>query len=368
MHETRTWKRQGAGPLAVALVMTIVCGPGAGIARAQRPGGAQPSLLEQMRSDARSAIAAAVKAGRPGEALDTYDRFSTSVKKHDLSLLAPVARGLLGAIGSDASSLARIPALERLARAGDAGARGVLEAEAGGRNTLMPAGIEADCALARLGDSPAVDRLIQRLADETLRDKGAIINGLRDAGAARAAYAIVPFLSDENPSNRLASIQALAAIGSREHIPALRAALESEYHPGTRQYLAMALHRVGSPAGDALLAQAAASQVPDVRLIAAEAYHASKSPRWRPLALELLRSSGEGARLRSAELLGIADADALRELTRAASSTNTPTREVGARLLESAGCRDATLLLTLLHDASPFVRAYAAGALLAIKE
>ncbi|HOG28946.1 MAG TPA: HEAT repeat domain-containing protein [Vicinamibacterales bacterium] len=360
--------RTRRGRPAVALVMALAAllwAPAARAADPQAPGAAQPSLLDQMRSEAKSAIAAAVAAGRPGEALETYDRLFASVKKHDLALLAPVASGLLGAIASDVSSLARIPALERLARSGDAAARGLLESAAGGRNTLMPAGIEADCALARLGDSPAVDRLIRRLPEEVPRDKGAIITALKDAGAKRAAYAIVPFLGDANPSNRLAAIRALAEIGSREHVPAMRAAFEAETHAGMRQSLAMALHAVGSNAGDAVLAQAEASRVPDVQLLALEAYHASGSPRWPALARELLRSPGEGARLRAAQLLGVSDADAMRELARAASSPNTPTREVGARLLESAGCRDAALLVTLLHDASPFVRTYAAGAALA---
>ena len=327
--------------------------------------GVQPSLLEQMRSEARAAIAAAAAARKPSEALDTYDRFFTSVKKHDLTLLVPAVNAVLTDIALDPANRARILALERLARSGDMNARGQLESAAGGQNTLMPAGIEADCALARLGDSPAVDRLIGRLENEMPPDKGSIITGLRDADAKRAAYAIVPFLTDDNPSNRLAAIQALAKFGSREHIAALRAAFDAESHAYMRQSLAMALHSAGSNAGDALLAQLETASLPDSRLLAVEAYHASNSPKWTALARQLLRSSGEGARLRSAVLLGLSDADARRELTTAAKSTNMATREVGAMLLESAGSRDTTLLVTLLRDPSPFVRTYAAGALLA---
>jgi hypothetical protein len=339
--------------------------PRAAAASPQQARGAQPSLLEQMRSDAKAAIAGAVSAGRPEEALGTYDRFFASVRTHDFTLLLPVAKGVLAGASADQASLARIPALERLARAGDVAARGTLESTAGGRDTLMPGGVEADCALARIGDSRAVDRLIQRLGDEAPRDKGVIITALTDAGAKRAAYAIVPFLTDDNPSNRLAAIQALAALGSREHVAPLRAAFDAETHPGTRQYLAMALHSLGSSAGDALLAQIESIPVPDVRLVAMEAYHASKSPKWTTLARQLLRSSSESARLRAAFFLGLSDAEAAAEITRAAGSTNTPTREVAAKLLESAGSRDTTLLVKLLHDRSAFVRSYAAGALLA---
>jgi len=331
---------------------------------AQQAGAGQPSLAEQMRKEARTAIAAAVAAGRPDEALDTYDRYFTSVKKHDPVLLLPAVRGVLVQIGNDQASLARIPALERLARSGDAAGRSALDTAAGGRNTLMPEGIEADCALARLGDQNAIDRLTRRLPDELPRDKSAIIIGLMDAGATRAASALVPFLTDDNPSNRLAAIQAIGRIGSREQVPPLRAAFEAESHPGTRQAMAAALHSLGSNAGAALLAQTERSPIPDVQLAALEAYYASKSPTWPALARQLLRSSSEGARLRAAALLGLADADALRELTRAAGSTNMATREVGLRLLESAGFQDTAFLLKFLRDPSPFARVYAGGALL----
>lgn len=353
--------------IAAALAGVFAASPAAlagGGRLAQQAGASQPSLLEQMRTEARTAIAAAVAAGRPDEALDTYDRFFTSVKKHDLVLLAPAVRGVLAQIGNDQGALARMPALERLARSGDAAGRSALEAAAGGRNTLMPDGIEPDCALARLGDQAAVDRLTRRLSDELPRDKSAIIGGLVDAGASRAASAIVPFLTDDNPSNRLAAIQAIGRIGTREHVPPLRAAFEAETHPGTRQAMAAALYSLGSSAGGALLAQVERSPIPDVQLAALEAYYASKSPAWPALARQLLRSSSEGARLRAAALLGLSDADALRELMRAAGSTNMATREVGLRLLESAGYHDTAFLLKFLRDPSPFARVYAGGALL----
>jgi len=318
-----------------------------------------------MRADAQLAIAAAISAGKPGEALETYDRYYTSTKRHEPALLAPVARGVLAGVASDRTSLSRLAALERLARAGDERSLGQLRAEAGGRNTLMPEGIDADCALARLGDGQAVDRLIQRLADETLRSKGQIIGSLAEAKATRAASALVPFLSDDNPTNKLSAVHALARIGSSDQVPPLRAAFEAEWHPATRQTLAMALHSLGNPAGDALLRELEVSRTPDVRLVVLEAYHAKNSPKWSPLARELLRSSSEGSRLRSAVLLGAADPDAARELARAATNTNLATREVGARLLEEAGSKDLALLVTLLHDASPVVRTHAAGAVLA---
>ncbi|HSP91553.1 MAG TPA: HEAT repeat domain-containing protein [Vicinamibacterales bacterium] len=362
--------RLTCGARAAVVVAAVLAAGAAGFvpaARAvpQQPQTAQSPLLEQMRAEARTVMTAAAAAGRAGEAFDTYDRFYASVKAHDAALLTLLAKAVLTEASGDPASLARIPALERLARGGDARARGSLDAAAGGRNTLMPAGIEADVALARLGDARAVDRLTARLADETLRDKGQIIGGLMEAGAKRSASALVPFLSDENPTNRLSAVQALARVGSREQVPALRAAFEAERHAGMRQTMAMALHSLGSDAGDAMLAEIASSRFPDVRLMALEAHYATKSPAWTGLARQLLRSSSEGARLRAAVMLGLTDADAARELTQAASSSNVATREVGARLLEAAGSRDLALLLKLMRDPSPIVRTHAAGAVLA---
>jgi HEAT repeat protein len=132
-----------------------------------------------------------------------------------------------------------------------------------------------------------------------------------------------------------------------------------------RQTLAMTLHCLGSTAGDALLKELLASRLPEVRLVAVEAYATTDTPGWAGLARELLRSTSEGVRLRSAVLLGAADPAAAKELATAAASSNVATREVGTRLLEAAGYRDLTLLVALLHDSSPVVRTHAAGAVLA---
>ena len=350
---------------AVAAAVLVPAQPARTSAPAPQAQAGQASLLDQMRSDAKTAMSAAAAAGRGGDALDTYDRFYASVRKHDPALLSIAAKAVLAEASQDPASLARIPALERLARAGDAKSRGQLDASAGGRNTLMPSGIEADCALARLGEGTAIDRLVQRLGDDTLRDKGIVIGCLSETGAARTAYAIVPFLQDDNPTNKLSAVQALARLGARDQVAPLRAAFEAERHPGMRQTMAMALHALGSTAGDAVLAEVAASRIPDVRLTALEAYYAAKSPAWKGMATQMLTSASEGARLRAAVMLGPDNAAAVREIAQAATSSNVATREVGARLLESAGSRDLALLLTLLRDTSPLVRVYAGGAVLA---
>ena len=347
------------------LVLAALAWAGGSVrAKVQEPPAAQ-SAPAQARAKAEAAVRAAAASGQSFQALDAYDRYYATAKAHDAGLIALLAKGALTAAAADRASPAHVPALERLARSGDASARAQLESEASGDSTLMRGGIVADCALARLGDSRAVDRLIYRIEDESPADKGMMLNGLAEAGAKRAAYAVVPLLGDANPSNRLAAVRALAKIGAPEHIASLTAAFEAESRAFVRQFIAMALRALGGSAGDALLAEMERASSDESRLLALEAYHASKSPKWPALAHELLRSPDEGPRLKAAVLLGLADADARQALAAAAKSTNVATRELAVMALESAGSRDTSLLLSLLRDPSPVVRTYAAGALLA---
>jgi HEAT repeat protein len=317
-----------------------------------------------MRTEVGAAIKASVAAGNADSAFQAYDRYFTSVKAHDQGLLADLSRSVLAIVSADKGSIARLPAFERSARYGNAAALQALQQMAAA-NSLMPESIATDTTLASLGDERAVDRLVQRLGEDGLRDQMPIVEALITAKALRAAYAVAALLSDSNPYNRMAAARGLAILGGREHIASLAAALESETEGPVKPAYAIALKSLGSDAGDALLARLEVSPVADVRVQALDAYYAAKSPKWTSLARLLLRSDSEGARLRAATLLGLDDADARRELVRAATSTNVALREVGARLLETAGARDLDLLVKLLRDTSPVVRTYAAGAILA---
>ena len=355
-----------SGGLVAACILSGVAGAAPAVPPAAWEGPAQaPSsaLQRQMREEVEAVIRHSMQSGDPSQALDAYDRYFSSTKSHDSALLASVAGSVLSAIAADRSSPARLLALERLARSGDVRARGTLGELAGGANTLMPQGAEADFALARLGDGAAVDRIVKRLEDDAIRDKSGLVGALIDARARGAAFALVPLLADENPFNRMAAARGLASLGSREHAAALQAALAQETEGPVKPMLAVAIKSVGSPAADARIAQLEASPVADVRLMAAEAYYNSKNARWTALARQLVKAGPEDVRLRAAELLGSGDESARREILKAAASQNLPTREIGARLLEAAGIRDPAVLVPLLRDASPVARAYAAGAL-----
>ncbi|MDO8836332.1 MAG: hypothetical protein Q7V01_12095, partial [Vicinamibacterales bacterium] len=305
------------------------------------------ALTAQMRVEVGAAIRGSVAAGNANSAFQAYDRYFTSVQAHDPGLLADLSRSVVALVAADKGSVARLPAFERSARYGDTAALQELQQMAAA-HSLMPESIATDATLAALGDERAVDRLVQRLGEDGLRDKMPIVQALAAAKARRAAYAVAALLNDSNPYNRMAAAQGLSIIGGRDHIALLVAASEAETESPVKPAYAIALKSLGSNAGDALLARLEVSPVADVRAQALDAYHAAKSPRWPALARLLLRSDSEGARLRAATLLGLDDADARKEIVRAATSTNVALREVGARLLEATGSRDLDLLLKLL--------------------
>lgn len=363
------WRRL---PLGLGLALAVCGGVGAAgpmtaAAWTQEPQGATSALQRQMRADVEAVARLAIQSGDSTPALESYDRYYASVKAHDRALLGMVARAVLASIAADRSSPARLLALERQARAGDPRARATLDTLAGGANTLMPQGADADFVLARLGDGAAVDRIVKRLEDDAIRDKGGLVDALVDARARRTAFALVALLDDENPFNRMAAARGLAVLGSKEHAPALSEALAKETEGPVKPVLAVAIRSVGSPAANQIIAQLEASPVADVRLMAVEAYYNAKDPRWTALARQLLKTGTEGARLRAAELLGDSDAGARLEILRAAASQNLPTREIGARLLEATGSGAVDALARLLKDPSPVARAYAAGALTAAR-
>jgi hypothetical protein len=358
------WRRCRAGAVLAACLTTVAFAGAAPASADPQDQAAASALQRQMRAEVESVVSLAIQSGDAKPALDSYDRYVASVKTHDAALLASVSRAVLSSIAADRSSPARLLALERLARSGDTRARGTLGELAGGANTSMPQGTEADFALARLGDGPAVGRIIRRLEDETIRDKSGLVDALIDARARRASYALVALLGDENPFNRMAAARGLASLGSKADAAALGEALARETEGPVKPMLAVALTSVGSTAADARMAQFEASPVADVRLMAVEAHYNAKNPRWTALARQLLKTGTEGARLRAAELLGDGDEGARREILKAAASQNLPTREIGARLLEATGSRDFAVLAPMLKDASPVTRAYAAGALL----
>ena len=358
------WRRVRAGAVLAACLTTVAFAGGAPASANPQDQAAASALQRQMRAEVESVVSLAMQSGDAKPALDSYDRYVASVKTHDAALLASVSRAVLSSIAADRSSPARLLALERLARSGDTRARETLGELAGGANTSMPQGTEADFALARLGDGPAVGRIIGRLEDETIRDKSGLVDALIDARARRASYALVALLGDENPFNRMAAARGLASLGSKADAAALGEALARETEGPVKPMLAVALTSVGSAAADARMAQFEASPVADVRLMAVEAHYHARNPRWTALARQLLKTGTEGARLRAAELLGDGDEGARREILKAAASQNLPTREIGARLLEATGSRDFAVLAPMLKDASPVTRTYAAGALL----
>ena len=145
------WRRVQSGAVLAACLTTVAFAGGAPASADPQDQAAASALQRQMRADVESVIRLAIQNGDAKPALDSYDRYFASVKSHDPALLASLSKAVLSSIALDRSSPARYLALERLARSGDAPARGTLGELAGGANTLMPQGVEADFALGPAG-------------------------------------------------------------------------------------------------------------------------------------------------------------------------------------------------------------------------
>lgn len=314
-------------------------------------------------------VRAQVDAGRPLEALTAYERWLGRSSTEDVFLLAPIAMGVLRAERGNADGRSRMMALGFLVRAGDAAATSELEKAA----TAAQPSLDADAALAREGHAAAVQRLVDRLDAQSIRDKSAVVRALSRAGAAGAADAIKGLLTDGSPPTRMEAARALGELGAKSAIPELRAALKDAEGP-VRVLAAGALARLGDAAGLAFLQPLVNSPAAEVRLLAVE-YQAAASPggEWVGVATSLLAGEDPLVRLRAAQLLARHGPDpsvGLRALTAALADDNVAVRNAAAELVNDLPAEalggNIPELRRLLRDQAAPIRIQAAGALIAL--
>jgi HEAT repeat protein len=306
-----------------------------------------------------------VAARKTDLALRAYEAYAASAKTEDASLLAPVARGDLQALGdaTQTEPMLRTEALERLVRYGaNQAARRELEQMVA---ATVGATFYADVSLARLGDVKAAIRLAELAGSESVVNKVPVIEALRAAGAKKHASVLVPLLDDPNPLVRAAAAQTLGAMEYREALSQLREGLDDPI-PYVRLSAAAAVRQLGDAAADARIDSMLKSESPDVRLMAVEALAVGKSRGWVSVTKPLLADPNGLTRLRAAELLATDEPAAARAvLARAVTDPNPVVRQDAVRILETLRPYDVKLLRGLLRDQSSWVRLYAAGSLLA---
>jgi HEAT repeat protein len=177
-------------------------------------------------------------------------------------------------------------------------------------------------------------------------------------------------LSDRSAPNRAAAADALGRLGGAEAIGALQQTFKDP-DPFVHSSAAVALARLKDPDGQAYVEQMLQSDVPDLRLAAAEAWNGQNGP-WVAAIRPLLDNRDGLNRIRAARLIAPVDPESSRRtLQEAAADPNPVMRAESVKAIaelaqqQPAGS-DLAQLRRLLRDADPAVRLSSAGALMAV--
>lgn len=301
-------------------------------------------------------------------ALNAYDRYVVARKQSDPVLLGVIATSELRQLATLPDQGIRIPALERLARSGDAPSRQALRSGLTASAAASVQSLGLLVSLTRLGDKEAEGSLGRLLDSAAPSERFEVFEGIGEAGARSLASKVAGYLSDADPATRINAVKTLGVLLVPSTVPQLQSVFDSDL-PSVKMFAAVALKRLGQTSADAFVAKLLESEVTETRLLAGQAYQMSKSTQWVAKIRELRIDRNERYRVQVAELLAcceVATADAL--LREALRSQNPLLRRDAARVLESKALADAPLARQLVGDADPVVRLLGAGAALRLTQ
>ena len=314
-----------------------------------------------------SALALSIEAlcaGEPLRGLDAYEAWINSQPGEDVGLLEPVARGVLQQIARSEDPELRRNALRLLSRAGVAAARDALAA-----STQPNDRIDADAVLAEGGDVAALKRLEAAAASTDVPDKKPVIQALASVGAA-GVQSLVAMLQARSGPERAAIIAALGKMRSEPARPVIKQAMKDP-DPFVRASAAVALARLRDPEGQSRVQQMLASEVPDIRLMAAEAWDGQDGP-WVAAITPLLENRDGLTRFQAARLIAPVNPElAKRTLQEGLADPNPVIRAESAEIMEQSVeeyplVADLGHLRRLLRERDQTVLLHAAGAILAV--
>jgi HEAT repeat protein len=303
----------------------------------------------------------ALSAGaQPMVALDAYEAWIPKAGGNvdDRGLLEPIAAGFLRMLSMDPDVAVRVAALRFLATAGDDSALEAL------RKTSAAGDQRAMMALADQGDANAIASLQTMVASGNGRDMSAAIASLSEHGDLTPSL-IETLAKDRVPMNRAAAADALA----RSKDPAAAQLLDVlSQDPDPLVHLSVTLARAKNGDERALTDARAmlASEVPDIRLRAAEALM-SALPGEAEQAVRPLLTNPDGLnRFRAASIIGRTDPSAVQPvLMEGLANQNPLIQQESARMVEATLPGNIVLLRQLLRHADRNVVVHAAGALVA---
>ena len=295
---------------------------------------------------------------RPGVAgLDAYERWLDAHGTEDLGLLAPVVIGMLRELSAGADRAVGMDALTLLARFDPQAKRELAKEAASGS-------LAANAALAADGDTAALKRLEQQ-TERSVRDPEGVVGALEGAGTAGVPSLVKLLSSTADPVRGLAAA-ALGRLKAAGAADALRTAARDS-DPFVRNSAVVALARLGDEAALAQASAMLAAPVPDVQLLAAEAWDGRPGP-WVETVRALLTSTEGTVKVRAARLLAGVDPEAARvALTETLADANPAMRAFAAQTASESGTLvsvEVAHLRRLLREPDAVVRLHAAAAIL----
>lgn len=304
----------------------------------------------------------ALSAADPLRGLMAYEGWlGARSTKDDIGLLEPVARELLVQLAKSGNRDLRDDARRLLARAG-------IRLPAAPAGSVEGPSYDEEAARAQEGNAASLHRLERAAADPTVPDKTDVALALQQLGTSGVPGLLTLLQASAGP-NRAAAAAALGRIKAPEAIPVLRESLRDP-DPYVRNSAAVALARLGEQDGQAYVQRMLDSDVPDLRLMAAEAWDGQNGP-WVAAIAPLLQNRDGVTRLRAARLLAPVDPEAAgRTLHDAAIDENPAVRaealkEIAAASRAQALVADLAQLRRALRDPDAYIRLQAAGAVLA---
>jgi HEAT repeat protein len=301
----------------------------------------------------------ALSAGpQPITALDEYEAWIPKAGHNvdDRGLLESIALGVLRLLASDSNPAVRTAALEFLASQGNESAVDAL------RKRSAEGDQRAMATLVERGDASSIQSLQKLVASGMGRDLSAVIMALgeRDAIPPQLLQALA---TDHVPMNRAAIADNLA----RSKDPNAAALLQSlAQDPDPLVHRAVILARAKNGDDRALTEARAmlASEVPDIRLIAAEALRKTLPQEAEQAVRPLLNDRDGINRFRAAAIVGASDPATVQSvLLEGLGNENPLVQQTAARIAAETMSDDIVLLRQLLRHPDRSVVVQAAGAI-----
>jgi HEAT repeat protein len=343
MELTNGWARLAEGRPAEAMI------------NAQRVLAREPRSIEGLTL----AVEADISGHGALAGLLQYEHWLAGRTLEEPGILRRVARAVLVEAGAQrADDQARVEALRSLA--GDRDPQAAHDVQVGINGAAVP-----PRSRAALGDTRATAALIAEL-NRGGPGQVKTIEALAAAGSEQAIPALVARLKDPRQEIRTAAVAALGALGNTQVVPQLSGLL-SDQDLAVRTAAAGALLRLGDSSGIQTLQTGLTDPSPSVRLLAAEAMASQPDGSWMSVVRDLAMSEDPEVRAAAARLLGPHDPEFARSVLNALAADENPAiRELAAVDMGEVVTTDLTALRALLKSEATLTRVRAAGQVLSL--